>query len=1855
MSFFGFGGGKSGSSPNVNSPSSGDSQQLSSPSYDTGRNIDDIVKGLLIALDDADIKVHKTIHQSLISIGDQCELLLLSKSLHFLNNICSKSNKKHRVLVMNILTELLNMKPSSNDFAIVRASNVKAADKPLKVPDDLSRALVLMAINEMVQDKSINSDWQASACNLLIALSRYVPDLVTGQLLERFPISSTNPPHYFVIKALSDIAFYYPLLFIGNLKEVLSRTLPLLALIKHDNLRWVFCAALGRWSEAAIYCLELSEKPSQNNAMLNPIDKSTISQYHSSILTAMKHILLEWLNVRETKIRLAAAQSIGYMCHIIETDQLNQLLPKLIPNYVNSLKKEVKEDPLPVTIGLQHIVKVVVRDCATSLNDQLQPILGTLFSVLITTMTRRQSYKNANRNITEVLRTFHFIAKAYTDQVVSFVQAQLEQPNGSAIVHVSALKTLRYLVLNNDDDLVSYRDVIVSGLMKILKDPSNQMMIIAENVEVHNEFSVLIHTLAQHDGYMNSQGGTDLVHVILRGCAISEKRISDDLKTKIPASLVSTVGSEEKAAQAIMTRNEKEDAIIFDEKSTTLSNSQANTEDEENNSEQSDENRESSNSTPSSPQVGSSTNSKEGLDPQTLPQVYTWYQVRETCDRILLSFTTKLGEEMDKVLWPFLLESFVMPLYDTAFPVLCRAIADISKRKKNDDDFIIDFDAQVNIPKPNFIFARLLLKLTVPFGRNQPAVNILRALYCLSPNIHPDVVQLWGKKLPTLKKYIDTCESNASFVQDEWDNHLLNLVRDSIDSVQDDKWAVALGEALLEHSEIFYKNNRLLKKSLLSTVGLIIQKSQLKQFIHSAVERCFKITDHTNDEERLGCARGLGQAAVNHCDTVLAQLQNVMKAPEKKTGFFARNTGNEVTHFERATAMLSYGYVSMLTPLSLITSRVEVHIIKNMIPILKPQPPQPIPYELKENGLKAIDLIGKSVHPSRLQDFILKSRDELIKLVIQIMTPSPQLLQQATTVQQLLSINKLRILGLDALSTLVKLPPKVEVEIQNEIFNSILPLLKIKTTVKTDPKQPPVTGLDDLVSTDDSIIESHNNVLFAILHTDNSQGSLDDILRALETDHMNSTNALERERACSIYVSLLKDFAKLISQYDQSATNNVFGNSMTSLGRIIGQLIPRITESVTGTRKYGLDGIYLVLRIQHLLEHIKSQNDELPEYIENIVPLRNQLFEASNVKELFEVTKELSQILCEAIKDKNHLMNLIDTLIDTLNDPEVDGANSSCIVLNGLIRSRGKELEHEAVNYVKKMIKLIPQFISGQREQIVSGLLHGVRGFTRHFPLLVMNTLIAYPVPHTIEVTKCFQIISTDPMLNQQLLDHLLDIINNAQLYEEKRASDSVDLFPTHTTVSATQSLYEILSVEDFSSVAMKNYSQIIVTALIRVGSANEMTVNPPTKFAQQCIVNFYKLTQEVRRNAKLEALEELEQNGHHGSEENEDHKTTIQERRELIIQQTPTEIEAPTLEMLLQKTQYGDAVQSILERICKSGTEYVRPMFEYVKPFISRTFIGQRVIATCIVSVLLNHIQNDRELVHNCINALLGRSGTDEQIVVKLYALRGLSNLSIHPKDILHQYVTPVIGALLSNLEDLNQAVVLEAMTSVKKIFKIAEDQYISPLLMNLCVRLKPSFEKKDPQIREASIKLFGALYRFCDGVMRETLVATIFNNLPILLCHVHDPEDRVSYACRLALSQLVPTLKSEAFTKIFEENESFKVVDQDDPNAPLPSMTPLNFDEFAEIFAKTWIREFPERVSDLVMNLVVFYKSEWHTVCACAVLIIGHLLANLSQDQRSRVNLRHTTQGLTELLKSPSSLIREKASKMLGLLYEA
>jgi hypothetical protein len=111
------------------------SKKLINVSIDTGNNIDDIVEGLIKSINDSEKEVQEMIHKSIINISKEEPLMTLSKALVFLNTV--STSKNHRVLIMNVISEILY-------------------DVEFKLSSELGDALIIMAILEIHQDKVIN-------------------------------------------------------------------------------------------------------------------------------------------------------------------------------------------------------------------------------------------------------------------------------------------------------------------------------------------------------------------------------------------------------------------------------------------------------------------------------------------------------------------------------------------------------------------------------------------------------------------------------------------------------------------------------------------------------------------------------------------------------------------------------------------------------------------------------------------------------------------------------------------------------------------------------------------------------------------------------------------------------------------------------------------------------------------------------------------------------------------------------------------------------------------------------------------------------------------------------------------------------------------------------------------------------------------------------------------------------------------------------------------------------------------------------------------------------------------------------------------------------------------------------------------------------------------------------------------------------------------------------------------------------------------------------------------------------------------------------------------------------------------
>lgn len=137
------------------------------------------------------------------------------------------------------------------------------------------------------------------------------------------------------------------------------------------------------------------------------------------------------------------------------------------------------------------------------------------------------------------------------------------------------------------------------------------------------------------------------------------------------------------------------------------------------------------------------------------------------------------------------------------------------KRQNNAPDYLIDFDMEVNIPKPAEIIVRLFVMLNEPLRRGQLGIRILQCLQSIGPVLNPLVSDMWDNAMPKLAHYINENGDSDSWDASTWEDLTLRLLSETIKLVGDEEWTQLLGDKLCEQLE-FYKGQPNMKNVLLN-------------------------------------------------------------------------------------------------------------------------------------------------------------------------------------------------------------------------------------------------------------------------------------------------------------------------------------------------------------------------------------------------------------------------------------------------------------------------------------------------------------------------------------------------------------------------------------------------------------------------------------------------------------------------------------------------------------------------------------------------------------------------------------------------------------------------------------------------------------------------------------------------------------------------------------------------------------------------------------------------------------------------------------------------------------------------------
>ncbi|XP_053571958.1 maestro heat-like repeat-containing protein family member 1 [Bombina bombina] len=388
-----------------------------------------------------------------------------------------------------------------------------STDKDLEVQEQVYSSLCFMgesAPKEVLEscdsylrqhDKDIIFEWQQAASNVLVAVGRHFINSVMEEILCKFQPGIL--PHFFTMQTLANLSLANVFGMVPFLNSILGTMLPMLGMAKQDPMKAVFCVALQHFSESIQeYLANLDKAP-------DPTVRKDI--FSSEIFSAYDVLFNNWLQNRESKVKLAVVEALGPMSHLLPNEKFEEQLPRLIPGILSLYKKNV--EPFYVTKSLCQILESSISNESRTLEPLLDSLLVTLHAQICSSMDTSTHLQLRNHN--EVLRCFTILASRFADHLLSFLLPKLDTSNSK--VRVGSLTIIKQVINSSASSMETKKPVILAAVRQILQDTSNR---------IRRAVVQLISSMAHH-GYLEQTGGETLVEYIVRLCCLAPNKLQD--------------------------------------------------------------------------------------------------------------------------------------------------------------------------------------------------------------------------------------------------------------------------------------------------------------------------------------------------------------------------------------------------------------------------------------------------------------------------------------------------------------------------------------------------------------------------------------------------------------------------------------------------------------------------------------------------------------------------------------------------------------------------------------------------------------------------------------------------------------------------------------------------------------------------------------------------------------------------------------------------------------------------------------------------------------------------------------------------------------------------------------------------------------------------------------------------------------------------------------------------------------------------------------------------------------------------------------------------------------------------------
>lgn len=431
---------------------------------------------LMDAANDKDPLVQEQVRKSMLTLGEHQPDKILSMCQDYLVKH-PKLVMRHRVIILQTIEMVVKSK--IDDISIPKI-----------------KSTISLASGEMTRSKEVVPDWQQAASNILVAVgNKHINDIME-EILSKFQPGIL--PHFFVVQTLANLSDSNVYGMVPFLNAILGTMLPMLGMAKQDNMKWVFSSALAHFSESILeYLANLDKAPDPT------VRKDTFS---SEIYAAYDILFSNWLQSRETKLRLTVAEALGPMSHLMAHDKLEEQLPRLIPAILSLYKKNTEH--YVISKSLCQVLDASVNMGSRLLETQLDNLLGAMHQQVCAPVDYNNPPTVKNHN--EILRCFSILANTFPDRLTGFVLQRLDNSNERN--RIGSLSVLRHLVNSTTSIMETKKPLVLATMRQPLQDNSNKV----------KKVMVQVISAMAHHGYLELEGGDVLVKYIVQHCALPD-------------------------------------------------------------------------------------------------------------------------------------------------------------------------------------------------------------------------------------------------------------------------------------------------------------------------------------------------------------------------------------------------------------------------------------------------------------------------------------------------------------------------------------------------------------------------------------------------------------------------------------------------------------------------------------------------------------------------------------------------------------------------------------------------------------------------------------------------------------------------------------------------------------------------------------------------------------------------------------------------------------------------------------------------------------------------------------------------------------------------------------------------------------------------------------------------------------------------------------------------------------------------------------------------------------------------------------------------------------------------------------